>query len=104
MARPAPQRTSQPRPATVTGQGVDPTLDIVVACIHTVLRDRPALDARTRAFEVPGWDSFATVEIIFALEAKLGWQMSSAEMERVEGVASLLAIVEGHGPVRQHAL
>jgi acyl carrier protein len=77
--------------------------DIVVACIHAVLRDRPALGAHTRAAEVPGWDSFATVEIIFTLEARLGWQMSSAEMECVDGVASLLAIVECRGPIQQHA-
>lgn len=83
---------------------MDGALNIVVACIHTVLRDRPALGARTRASEVPGWDSFATVEIIFALEARLGWQMSSAEMECVDSVASLLAIVEGHGPAWQHAV
>ena len=77
-------------------------LGAVVACIHDVLRDRPALDERTRAAEVPGWDSFATAEIIFALETRLGWQMSSAEMERVDGVASLLAIAELHEPVRGH--
>ena len=78
-------------------------LDVVLACIHAVLRDRPALGPRTRAAEVPGWDSFATVEIIFALEDRLGWQMSSAEMERVDGVAALVAIVEGRGPVGPHA-
>ncbi len=82
---------------------MSPLLEVVVACIHGVLRDRPALDGRTRAAEVPGWDSFATVEIIFALEARLGWQMSSAEMERVDGVASLLAIAERHGLVRELA-
>lgn len=77
--------------------------DIVVSCVHSVLRDRPTLDACTRAADVPGWDSFATVEIIFALEARLGWQMTSTEMERVDGVASLLAIAALHAPNRQHA-
>ena len=77
-------------------------LDVIVECVHAVLRDQPVLGASTRAATVPGWDSFATVEIIFTLEARLGWQMSSAEMERVDGVASLLAIVECHDLIRQH--
>lgn len=80
-----------------------PTFDTVVACIHQVLRDRPALGAHTLAAEVPGWDSFATVEIVFALETEFGWQMSSAEMERVDGVAALIAIVEHHGSTGQPA-
>ncbi|MBE7210116.1 MAG: acyl carrier protein [Gluconacetobacter diazotrophicus] len=76
------------------------TLALVASRIRSVLRRCPDLDAATRAADVPGWDSFATVEIIFALEAELGFQMSSAEMERVDGVAALVAIVEAHAAAR----
>lgn len=45
-----------------------------------------------------GWDSHATVQIIFAVEEAFGFQMTSAEMEAVTDLDSLAAIVARHRP------
>lgn len=68
-------------------------LDGIGGCIRQVLRTCQGVDASTLAVDVPGWDSFATVEIIFAVEERFGCRMSSEEMERIDGVQALLAIV-----------
>ncbi|MBV9840479.1 MAG: acyl carrier protein [Sphingomonadaceae bacterium] len=52
--------------------------------------DPPAADARAR--EVAGWDSHATVQIIFAIEDHFGFEMTGEEMESIDSVASIVAI------------
>ena len=44
------------------------------------------------------WDSYALVEIIFAIEDHYGFEMTSAEMERISEVEDLVAIVAQHRP------
>ena len=69
------------------------------ACIWRILPTKPDLDRHTLAADIPGWDSYATVEIIFAIEDLFGFRMTSAEMETADGIHALLAIVGARMPL-----
>ncbi len=73
--------------------------DEVAQIIGTVLREPPPQDAAALAEDFQRWDSHATVEIIFAIEDRFGFEMSPEQMEKVAGVSSLIDIVIAHvGP------
>ncbi len=57
------------------------------------------LELDTHMADVPRWDSHATVEIIFAVEDHFGFQMTSAEMERIDGVRALMEILTSRSGV-----
>jgi len=65
----------------------------VARIVSTVLREPVAPDPALRAADFARWDSHATVEIIFAIEDRFGFEMSPEQMERVAGLASLIDIV-----------
>jgi len=46
-----------------------------------------------------GGESYATVEIIFAVEDSFGFRMTSAEMESTDAIPALLAIIEARMPL-----
>jgi acyl carrier protein len=53
--------------------------------------------AQTLAADVPGWNSMAMVNILFAVEDAYGVEFTSAQMERVDGVPTLLQILAEAG-------
>jgi acyl carrier protein len=68
---------------------LEPVLEIVRA--H--LPPSSPVSATSRAAEVAGWDSVAMVDILFAVEEAFGVEFSSGQMERADGVPSLLALL-----------
>ncbi len=73
-------------------------LAVITEVVRQALNTPPPATLRplsrdTLASEVPGWDSHVTVEVIFGLEAHYGFQMTSADMEAVKGVADLLSVI-----------
>ncbi len=61
--------------------------------IGAIVGTEHRLGVDTQMADVPRWDSHATVEIIFAVEDHFGFQMTSAEMERIDGVRALMDIL-----------
>lgn len=70
-----------------------PLFEEVARIVASVLRQPAGIEPGSLADQVPGWDSHATVEIIFAVEDRFGFQMSAEQMESVTGIASLIDIV-----------
>ena len=68
----------------------------LVTIIRRVLNRDVELSMTTAAAEIAGWDSHATVEIIFEVEERYGFQMSNTEMEEVDGIPSLLRLIALH--------
>jgi acyl carrier protein len=68
-------------------------LEPMLAIVRAHLPASSRVDAASRATQVAGWDSVAMVDILFALEEAFGIEFSSAQMERADGVPSLLALL-----------
>lgn len=72
----------------------DSVADRVIGIVAEVLGVDPArLSAETRAEDVEGWDSFALVRMVFAIEAAFPVRLTLAEIEGVDGVTPLIAAV-----------
>lgn len=67
----------------------------VARIVSAVLRTPVAADPSVLAEQFGQWDSHATVEIIFAVEDRFGFEMTPEQMESVIGIASLVDIVAG---------
>ena len=52
-----------------------------------------SLDATTQAADLRGWDSVAMVNVLFEMEERFGVEFTSRQMERADGVPSLLQIL-----------
>lgn len=52
--------------------------------------DPVALTMETRRQDVPGWDSFAYINFIVAVEQELGVRFGVAEVESFENVGAIL--------------
>ncbi|MBB4001896.1 MAG: acyl carrier protein [Aurantimonas endophytica] len=66
----------------------------VIHLVAEVLAMDPArLHEDTRAEEVEGWDSFALVRMVFAIEAAFPVRFTLAEIEGIDGIAPLIAVV-----------
>lgn len=63
--------------------------------VASVLREPVPADPAALAADFGAWDSHATVEIIFAVEDRFGFEMTPGQMESVTGLASLVEIVAG---------
>lgn len=48
----------------------------------------------TRAADLRGWDSVAMVNILFAVEETFGVEFSSRQMERADGMPTLLRLLQ----------
>lgn len=66
----------------------------VIGIVAEVLAVDPArLHEETRAEDVEGWDSFALVRMIFAIEAAFPVRFTLAEIEGIDGIAPLIVVV-----------
>jgi acyl carrier protein len=64
-------------------------------CITKTL-DQPNLTItmRTVAEDVEGWDSFAHVNIVVALESEFGLEFNAAEIEELRVVGEMVEVIE----------
>jgi len=69
---------------------LDRLLDLVRENVGTQAK---ALGPFTRAAQVRGWDSVAMVNVLFAMEEAFGVEFNSAQMERADGVPTLLKLL-----------
>jgi acyl carrier protein len=71
---------------------MDP-LSRVLAIVREAVAPGAEVGPDSLAREVRGWDSGAMVQILFDLEEAFGFTLTSQEMEGVDGVPDLLALV-----------
>ncbi|MBS0561178.1 MAG: acyl carrier protein [Proteobacteria bacterium] len=66
-----------------------------VADIVRDVLDAPdlAIGPDTTADDVPGWDSFAHINIVVATEARFGIRFGTAEVETLHNIGDLVALV-----------
>lgn len=65
---------------------IDPRLQQIV---EDVLGEEVVLTERTRASDVPGWDSLAHINIMFAVETEFGVSFSDDQLTRFADVGEL---------------
>ena len=56
--------------------------------------DMLVLQPTTTAKDVAGWDSFAHLNLIVAVESSFGLKMTSAEIDGLDSVGSLVRVIE----------
>ena len=49
--------------------------------------------AATSAVDIPAWDSFNNINIILAIEAKLGVKFTAGEIEKMSNAAELVRMI-----------
>jgi len=57
------------------------------------MRDDLVLTPTLTAKDVPGWDSFKQIEIVIATEEKFGMKFHTRELDRLQNVGDLVAVV-----------
>jgi acyl carrier protein len=72
-------------------------LNRIVAIIREQLHVSVALDSTTRAPDVPGWDSFAQVNIILAVERAFAFRFRAADMAQLDNIGALVDVVVARG-------
>lgn len=60
-------------------------------------RDDLELDEQTVPAELPGWDSFAHVNALFAIEERFGVQFSTREFGQIKTVGDLAELLKRKG-------
>jgi acyl carrier protein len=60
-------------------------------------RDDLELDEQTVPAELPGWDSFAHVNSLFAIEERFGVQFSTREFSQIRTVGDLAELLRQKG-------
>ena len=60
-------------------------------------RDDLTIDERTVPAELPGWDSFAHVNSLFAIEERFGVQFSTREFAQIRTVGDLADLLQRKG-------
>jgi acyl carrier protein len=75
------------------------TLDDTVARIVRELfgLGHGTLSDQTTPGEIPGWDSLANVNVMFALESELGVRLDDADFTPVRDIGELKARLRRHG-------
>lgn len=75
----------------------EPALAMLQAIVREVLA-APGLVLREAAAtaDVPGWDSVSSVEIILAIEARLGLEFHVGELGSMPAVGDYLRLIEAH--------
>jgi acyl carrier protein len=61
------------------------------------VRDDLVLDPTLTADDVPGWDSFKQIEIVIAAQERFGIKLHTRELDRLQNVGDLVAVVAGKG-------
>lgn len=74
-----------------------PGMDRLLALVAEHVGDGVRLSPSSLAAEVKGWNSMAMVNILFAVEDVYGVEFTSQQMERVDGVPSLIAVMTDAG-------
>jgi acyl carrier protein len=59
------------------------------------MRDDLVLSAGLTAKDVPGWDSFKQIEIVIATEERFNIKLHTRELDRLQNVGDLVAVVAG---------
>ena len=57
------------------------------------LRDDITLDAKTTASDIAGWDSYKQIEIIMAVEERLGVKLQTREIDGLKCVGDLVNVI-----------
>lgn len=60
------------------------------------MRDDISLRPETTAADVNGWDSFRQIEILMAVEERLGAKLTTREIDDLKNVGDLVAAVRKH--------
>ena len=60
--------------------------------------DAIVLTPQTTANDIEGWDSFNHISVIVAVETRFGVKMTTAEIETLANVGSLVAAIESKLP------
>jgi acyl carrier protein len=55
------------------------------------------ITAQTLRKEIPGWDSLGTLSLIAALDERLDIHISEQEIEALQGIADVLAVLRRNG-------
>ena len=58
-----------------------------------LMNDDVVVDEGTAIRDVPGWDSFKTIEVALAVESHWGFSIPSRTLDRLERVGQLVDIV-----------
>lgn len=66
--------------------------------ISEVFEEPPGrIDENTLRTDIPGWDSLGTLSLIAALDEKFDIQLSEKDIEGMERVGDVFAILARHG-------
>jgi acyl carrier protein len=57
------------------------------------VRDDIALTAQTTASDIAGWDSYKQIEIIMAVEERLGVKLQTREIDGLKCVGDLVGVI-----------
>ncbi len=76
--------------------------DDVLAWLADVFEDSHSrLKVTTRRKDIPGWDSLGTLSLIAALDEKFDIHISEQEIEGMESVGDILAILKRNGALEE---
>jgi acyl carrier protein len=59
------------------------------------------ISAATNRDESPGWDSLGVLSLIAALDEKFNLQVPEKEIEALQGIEDILAILRRHGALEE---
>jgi acyl carrier protein len=62
------------------------------------LRDDLVLRPEYTAADIEGWDSFKHIEIIIAVEERFAVKLTSRELDHLQSVGDLLALIRAKAP------
>lgn len=66
--------------------------------ISEVFEEAPGrIDENTLRKDIPGWDSLGTLSLIAALDEKFDIQLSEQDIENMQRVGDVFAILDRHG-------
>ena len=64
---------------------------------QTVFGDEISLSDQTTASDIPGWDSVATINLMFSIEQAFGVQFSGSEFTQFKNVGDLKQFLLARG-------
>ena len=73
-------------------------MDDALAWIAEVFEEAPGrIGAQTARTDIPGWDSLGTLSLIAALDERFDIHLSEQDIEGMQSVDDILAILRRHG-------
>jgi acyl carrier protein len=67
--------------------------DLTEIIRDVLMQDDLVLHPNLTAMEVEGWDSFKMIEIVMAIESKFGIKIKSQQLDSLEKVGDLVALI-----------